>query len=167
MKLRFDATLEDFVDVTVHSIPRSNILSIVISAVVTGVVLGIVIQFLFSNLALAVILGVVLAVYVVVANYNIRERNARKLFVEKYHVKDSVPIEVEISESGLSFNQQGTTTIHDWNTIELMEETDDAVYFKTKFGGYSAVRKRAFGTDDEMNEFRKIAEHYLKAGTIR
>ncbi|MEP6848763.1 MAG: YcxB family protein [Acidobacteriota bacterium] len=165
MKVHFDATLDDFVDITLRAFPQPNIFIIVFSALSSGLTVGIVIQFFFGSLVYSGIIGLAGAAYMGIANHNIAERKTRKLFTEKYGIKGPVPIDVRITDSGISFRQQGTTTIHDWETVKSIEETDDAIYFKIQFGGYSAVRKRAFANDNQIKEFLDLVNSYLTSAS--
>jgi hypothetical protein len=162
MKVTFEATLDDFVDVMVRSNPRTQewyarlILSVIANAVL-GVIVS---QYLWNNWTLSSIMGLVLATYIPAANYNIVERRARNLYRNTYRIHGPVQVDVEVTERGLSIKQFGMTTIYDWNTVRLQEETDDAIYFRAAFGNLCAVRKRAFASEAEKNEFIELANRY-------
>ena len=63
------------------------------------------------------------------------------------------PTEIEINQAGVTCRCLGQTTTQEWNIIEHIEETADAIYFRDKFGVYCSVRKRGFSSEDETQEF--------------
>ena len=77
-----------------------------------------------------------------------------------------VPTEVEINEDGVLTRCMGQTFMQEWETIENIEETNDAIYFRNKFGMYCSARKRGFGSEDEMKEFLDLAKHYWSQATV-
>ena len=79
---------------------------------------------------------------------------------------DAVPYEVEILDEGLRNSALGQTTVSNWKLIEDMIETDEAIYFRNKFGLYSAVRKRGFASDEEMKDFLALAKQYWADATL-
>jgi hypothetical protein len=98
--------------------------------------------------------------------FRLSQRRARKIYQDTYRVTKPVPVEVEITENGLSFRQFGITTIYDWNTVRIAEETDDAIYFRVPPGHLSAVRKRAFDSDAQKDEFLEMVNQYWSEAVV-
>ncbi len=167
MKLIFDATLEDYVDVSVRSSPLTQEYYVMLAFSILGntILSGFIAYCVWANIYLTSIFAVGGIAYVVAANYNIRERRARKLYRDTYRIKEAVPVEVEVSDAGLSFRQFGATIINDWNTVRVEEETDDAIYFRVALGQLCAVRKRAFATEAEKSEFLTLVNRYWSEAT--
>ena len=162
MKLRFDATLDDFIDVAVRSSPLTNewYVYFALYTVGTALVNGIIAQFLWSNPYITGIGAAGGAIYIVLANYKIRERRARRLYQDTYRITKPVAVKVEITEGGLSFKQFGITTIYDWDAVRIAEQTDDAIYFRIPCTHILAVRNRAFASDAQKEEFLEMVNHY-------
>jgi hypothetical protein len=60
----------------------------------------------------------------------------------------------------------GQTVMQEWNVVESIEETDDAIYFRNKFGLYCAARKRGFNSDAEMKDFLDLAKSYWSRAAV-
>ena len=165
MKVTFDATIEDFIDVAMKSAKASGdfYFNVLLSALSTGVMYGLIAYFYFQGWLAAGIAFTIGLIYVGAVNYKIRERNARNYYEKTYLVKGPVPVEIEISEAGLSYKQFGTTTVNEWSIITSMEENDEAIYFESKYKSMSCVRKRAFSTEDEKNKFLQLSRSLCKS----
>jgi hypothetical protein len=94
------------------------------------------------------------------------KKNLEVFYAKRIGITSPVPYEVEISENGLRCSAQGQTTTSDWKIVEDLIETDNAIYFRNKFGIYVAVRKRGFIDDEEMKEFLALARRYWSDATV-
>jgi hypothetical protein len=167
MKLSFEATPEDFIDVYVRSSPLTKefYLMVGLSLIGNAFVGAIVAQFFFGNPYITALFVLGGGIYVIAMNYNILQRRARNLVRDKLRITKPVRVEVEISEDGLSFKAFGTTTKYDWNVVRVEEETDDTIYFRVRFGELVAVRKRAFSSETEKTKFLDLVNQYWSEAT--
>ncbi|MEP6788943.1 MAG: YcxB family protein [Acidobacteriota bacterium] len=168
MKVNFDATLEDFVDVQKRSMNRGLRIYVTkaIIALISTAMLGGFMYFIFGD-RLAAGLGAALGLFVgVFGLIRGQDRNIRAFIKERLKSNGPVPTEVEINDSGLTIRCLGQTVIQEWKLIENIEETDDAIYFRNKYGAYCAARKRGFGSEDEKKEFLDLAKHYWNQATV-
>jgi len=171
MKVSFDADMNDMVDVTMRTIGKKNAKyysDLAVIAVGSGGLFGLIGYFIFSQSWVAAVIGFAFgAIYTVAYNYNLRERRVRKFIQERQLIKGpALHVEVEISEAGLSFTQSGVTTIREWSTIKSISETDDAIYFGSSSDSFGAVRKRAFASDAEKDEFLNLSRGYMERASL-
>ena len=165
MKVTFEATVDDFIDVTHRSVPRGGVyyFNLVFTALVVGVAYAAMGYWFFSQRWIAAVIGFVIGVVMmVVYNYNIRTRKLREYYQEQKLITGPVKIEVEIGEAGLTFRQDGDTVTTAWSNIEKIDETDDAIYFQKRGNIFSAVRKRGFASDVEKEEFLILARRLMQ-----
>jgi hypothetical protein len=168
MKVNFDATVEDFVDVHKRS-AGNNLLSYLIMAVVTLVVSGTaggLMYLIFRDWLVSAILVTVSLTVGGFALASVQEQNIRAFLRKRLKLNAPVPTEVEINESGVLTRCMGQTVIQEWKVIENIEETNDAIYFRNTFGLYCSARKRGFSSEDEMKEFLDLAKHYWSRATV-
>lgn len=159
MIVRFDATFEDFVDVCKRSQQDSSFSYLVLMfvVVVCSASLGGLIHWLFQSWLVTIVAalsGCVAGAYGIIES---REKLYRDHLQKQVDPNTPVPTEVEISEKGVSASCLGHTLVQEWSTIDQIEETDDAIYFRNKFGQYCSARKRGFASDDELSEFLRLA----------
>jgi len=165
MKVTFEATVDDFIDVTLRSVPRGGVyyFNLLFTALVVGVAYAAIGYWFFSQRWIAAVIGFVIGVVMmVVYNYNARTRKLREYYQERKLVNGPVKIEVEIGEDGLTFRQDGDTVTTAWSNIEKIDETDDAIYFQRRGNIFSAVRKRGFASDLEKEEFLILAKRLMQ-----
>jgi len=170
MKVTFQATVDDFVDITMRSQAVSSseyYQTVGLSAAGAGAVIAVPIYLIAGTWPLAVIAFVAASAGIVIYNYGGRERRLRELFRSKLRMHEPRTVMVEIKSEGIGFEQydagQSETTFKTWDAVESIEETSDAIYFKNKGGLYSAVRKRGFASDEEMKDFLDLANQYRTA----
>jgi hypothetical protein len=159
MKVKFDATFEDFVDVSLRSAQPSWISYVVILIAIVGCsgAISVLLHWAFESWFVtlgAAIGGCIAGAYALI---EAPDRSVRNHLKKQVDPETSVPTEVEISEIGVSTKCLGHSLVQEWSTIERIEETDDAIYFRNKFGQYCSARKRGFASKEEMNEFLKLA----------
>ncbi|HZM89559.1 MAG TPA: YcxB family protein [Blastocatellia bacterium] len=170
MIVQFDATINDFVDVSIRSHAKSKTLRLwrLQGALITALLTALSVYILapLSSLvgaAVACVSGVIVfGVGLMTAEQEFRHR-LHKLYREQIGSdKFPVRVTVELLDEGLSFNQMGAWTRYEWARIERMEESDDALYFFYKDLTCSAVRKRGFESVAIKDEFLKRAEGYIQ-----
>jgi len=168
MKVRFDATLEDYVDVGKRSAGsrfRVYVFAVFSSLLVGGLIAELM-YLMFRDWLITVMIVSVTVSVTIVTTIAQQESNMRAFF--KKRVKLTLPIstEFEITQAELTSRALGQTVSQEWKVIENIEETDDAIYFRNIFGLYTAVRKRGFADDEELTEFLTLAKSYWSDATI-
>ena len=164
MKVTFEATIDDFVDVTLRSVPRDTkyYSDLAFAALLAGAAYGGIGYLLFRTwiaVAIAFAIGVV---FILAYNYNRRERKLREFFQQRKLVNGPLKVEAEISDTGLTFRQDGEIVTTDLSKIEKIEETADTIYFQRRGNLISAVRKRGFTTETEKEEFLALARRLME-----
>ena len=169
MLVRFDATIDDVVDVSMRTWSHSKAMRRwrLQGVITTGVILGglaylLIRQETVIRLAIAVVFAVLGAVFYLATYQDSYRKRARKLVSEQMGSDSLLAVTVELLDKGLVFNQLGTTVISEWSRIDRVEESDDALYFYSQNGGCSAVRKRGFESPTMKDEFLKRANEYIQ-----
>lgn len=168
MKVSFESPLEDFVDVARKSAGTkrafySNVFAVAIGY---GGLIGLVLYFVFRSVPIAVISFAVTAAYVVISNLSISKRNIQKSYKQHFGTDDPIMIEVEITEAGLTFKQGAETITREWSSVESVEESDEAIYFHLRNKIVSAVRKRGFVSESEMEEFLRRSRTFIRDASL-
>ncbi len=173
MRVQFEATLDDFVDVTRRSMPRftkqkvrtwmnhlnaSMFVGIAAIALTLRVFRGNVLVHLFVGLGAAV----VSLVFLGVATPRLRDAKLRWYWARVLGSKSPVLIEVEVTSEGVSFRQSGTRTLHEWSSVERIDEEPDCICFRYRGGLVGVVRDRAFDSEAQKQQFIKEARTYLE-----
>lgn len=165
MKVTFEATIDDFVDITDRSVPRDGTYyaNLVFTAMVLGAVYAAIGYWFYSKSWIAAVIGFVIGVAMIVGyNYNVRRRKFKEFYQERKLVNGPIKVETEIGDNGLTFRQDGETVTTAWSNIEKIDETDDAIYFQKRGNLFSAVRKRGFTSDAEKEEFLILARRLMQ-----
>src|SRR6185436_14666889 len=85
-------------------------------------------------------------------------RRLREMTREQIGSDGPVTIQVELSEGGISTKQLKTQIFHEWSHVAAIEETDGSIDFFMHDGGATVVRKRAFKSAKEKDEFLELAK---------
>lgn len=163
MKVRFEATFEEFVDVAMRSQPSSPsayFFMIGVTVLVTGALAGL-LHWAFGRWLMtifAAVGGCVAGAWVII---DWPEKWIRDHLKKQIKEDAAVATEVELTDDGVTTRCLGHTVTQGWSTIEGVVETADAIYFKNKFGQYCSARKRGFESPDEMKQFIDLANSYL------
>jgi hypothetical protein len=168
IKVSFDASFEDLVDVSKRSAGRNVLSYVIMFSVVLAIGLAAA-GLLYVVFGDWIIAAIVLTVSLMVGGFSVasaQEQNIRSFL--KKRIKAEIPIytEFEIDEKGVTSRALGQAVFQDWIVIESIEETDDAIYFRNMFGLFCAVRKRGFENDEEKTEFLNQARAYWSARTL-
>lgn len=162
MKVEFDATFEDFVDVCRRSqhISWSAYLVLLFVLVVCAGSIAVLLHWFFENWFMtlaAAVAGCVGGAYAII---ELPDKTVRDHLKKQMDENTPLATEFEINETGVSTTCLGHTLIQEWTTIDQIEETDDAIYFRNRFGQYCSARKRGFSTPEEVNEFLTLARSF-------
>src|SRR4051812_49300053 len=131
MKITFEATLDDFVDIAMRSgstrVGTNYFLSLALIAIGAGVIFALPIYLISGKWSFAAIVFVAAASGIVIYNFGNRERVLRRAFAEKGIGPKLVT--AEITAEGLSFNQRAgddsESTFHPWASFVSIQETPD------------------------------------------
>lgn len=169
MKVEFDYTIEDMVDVHMRVLKRSRAArawrwrDLVMTSLFTGAFLFAVIPEEITARIIVGILGLLLgAVLYPVVNEMTVKRRLRKWCEEHAGTQRTFTCEVELNQSGIHARQNGTQIIYAWENVTEIKETEDSVDIYSEKGGLVVVRKRAFTSPGEHQRFVELAKQYLK-----
>jgi hypothetical protein len=173
MRIKFDTTIADHVDASERASARSGVArswqvrGATNSALISGFGTGIIVFLLFGKSIAAGIAGFIAALASAAITWhtyrNTVRRRLRNYFRELFGGRDSLPFEVELTESGIRTKQLSTQIIFEWANVEDVLENEDDIEFVMRDGGGVIVRKRAFTSTDEQQRFMEITRSYLNA----
>jgi len=167
MQVKFEATLEDFVDVNLRSMKHSKVFhseqksSRLVMSILAGLVVYVIVPSSFEVKLIFGVMSLVLvtATYPFILRKSI-EKNVRDLCREQMGTDKSFWVEVEVSTEGLTFKQLGSRVTLDWSTVREIQVADDRIEFLLQNGSVSTVRTRAFETSEQQKEFIELADRY-------
>ncbi len=171
MKVEFDATLDDFVDVNMRIRKRSHVLRSFNWKVtmVVALTLGFM-EFMRGDgplwwNALAGCRGAVIAGGVFFALLTVLQPidkwRIRRFYREQFATDGPIQVEVEISESGVSVRQHGAQITYEWKSIKSVDDRVDSIEL-WKPGGPVVVRNRAFDSAEMRYEFIGLCRSFTK-----
>jgi hypothetical protein len=174
MRLKFDTTIDDHVDAYERASARSGAarswrrqgaaVTALLSGLITGIIGFVVIG---RSITAGLIGGAIVAIASGAISWNMHRNTIRqrmhRYFREKFGDRDSLPFEVELTESGIRTRQPGTQIIFEWANVEDVVENEDDIEFVMRDGGGLIVRKRAFTTTDEQQQFMEVTRSHLNA----
>jgi YcxB-like protein len=169
MRVEFDYTIEDMVDVQMRALKRSRAArawrwrDLVMTSLLTGALLFAVIPEEITGRIIVGIIGLFLgAVLYPVLNEMTVKRRLRKWCEEHAGTQRTFTFEVELNQSGIHTRSNGTQIIYAWENVKEIKETEDSVDIYFEKGGLVVVRKRAFPSPGEHERFIELAKQYLK-----
>ncbi|MBD0369290.1 MAG: hypothetical protein ICV60_00440 [Pyrinomonadaceae bacterium] len=177
MRVQFEATLDDLVDLHERITARSKLArswirqgavwSALISAIISGIPAFLVAYGIWGILALAAglasVAGLISAVTALLFYRDRMRQRYYAAFREQFGNRESFPFEAELTEAGIWTRQMGVQYMFEWANVEEMKLTEDAVEFYMYGGSAVAVRKRAFASTDEEQQFVDEARLHLNA----
>jgi hypothetical protein len=168
MRVQFNYTIEDIVDVQLRLLKRSRAArawrwrDLVMTSLLTGVFLFAVIPEGITGRIIMGSIGLLLgAVLYPVLNEMTVKRRLRKWYEENAGSDKTFTCEVELNESGIHTKSNGTQIIHAWENVKEIKDTEESVDFYFEKGGLLVVRKRAFTSPGEDQHFIELAKQYL------
>jgi YcxB-like protein len=168
MIVQFDATLDDFVDVSMRGFARSKftrtsrIRGLIISTMCVALIPFFMVPGGLSARLLAAVIGALAYLAISLATYKRTvEKRLRKIYRELNGTDGPVHVEVELNESGVRVSQLSIQYITDWSAIVEIEDDDDAVYFYRRDNTGLAVRNRAFESATSRSEFIQLAKCFM------
>ena len=169
MRVQFDYTIDDLVDVQMRLLKRSRAVQawrwrdLVLTSLLTGVLLFALIPQEIIVRIIVGIIGLLLgAVLYPVVNEMTVKRRLRKWTEENVGSARTFTCEVELDESGLHTQSNDAQIIFDWRNVEEIKETEDSVDIYFAKGGLMVTRNRAFTSTEERQRFIELAKQYSK-----
>lgn len=171
IKVAFDYTLDELVEVTLRSQRKSNTYQrefrrgIWMTGGATFVVIYLLIREAFW---VRLTTGIIFALITMGVNWLLaRQMTSRR--IKKYYqelIRDPWPIhlEIELNESGLVARERDSVSELKWSRITNVEEVekDRSVEFMTNEGRLVVVRARAFNSEDEKQQFIHFAKQHIQ-----
>ena len=173
MRIHFEATPDDFVDVNVRSMKRTGLWNrLRVNTAVASGILGAVIvlgPFSFTSLSIesrltfAAIAGVVFATLAWLLATRTVERRLRDYFQKSFGTSRTRVIQVELDAQGISFTQLGNRSLHEWSAIQAIQTVGDRIDLLFSNKMLATVRARAFESPMQQKEFVDLANEYMNA----
>jgi len=171
VKVKFDFTLDDLVDVTERATGRSNVMrTLRLQGVAIVSLTGAVLTFFGvhgsteQRLVAAALVAAACAVIYPFGMRYARKSRLRQYFREQFGGDGPYNCEVELTPTALVTVQGGTRAERAWSTVSAIHETPDSVDFVFKGSGSVVVRNRAFRSPEERSAFIRVARTYAAKG---
>jgi YcxB-like protein len=173
MRVQFDASLDDLVDVTLRGLSRSRSFSPYRSAdnlgggIFGGLFAGVGVYWVAHDkpqeirLAIAGIASVAALILFPILRLWLIRRRIRRYCREKLGSDLPFAVQVELSPKGIDTKQKTGQVIYEWKQVESIRETPDSIDIYARHGGIVMVKKRAFSSTEEMQRFVEEAKSYL------
>jgi hypothetical protein len=172
MRVEFEFTVDDLVDVNLRALDRSKRFrsgqwtNVILSGLLVGLVVFLTLPFSLSG---KIASGAVGLAVIVVAHLLFRQRELgrriRSLYLEKLGAQGPFKCEVELTEEGLITRQRGTEVKYSWAILEEIKETPDSIDFFTRDGGAVVVRDRPFNDSADKGRFFELARQYWNSAS--
>jgi hypothetical protein len=174
IRLEFDATLDDFLDVHMRQIrrwkasqgrrPHSMIFfGVTCGLLVAGVLDGLLGRPLGNDLVIAGVLGGFAgSVSGPMYDRNVASRT-RRMLLQHYGGRLPMRIEIELRPTCLWIRQDGVELALDWTTARSVEETADGVGLWFHWG-LVVARNRGFATSSDRARFVEQARAFIPDG---
>lgn len=173
MKVSFQLTLDEMVDVTERTTARSrvarglrwraNLAGSAASAIIAFVLLGGSVPQRMFWAAVIAVLGGLLCMPI---ESTMRRSHLRKYLREQLGGKGPFTCEVELTPGGLVVAQTGTRGTRDWSSVSKIEDTPDGIEFIARGGRTFVVRNRAFASPESRGEFLRLARSYAAPARV-
>jgi hypothetical protein len=167
VKVKFDFTVDDMVDVAEREVTRSPAVrswrwqDLLVSCLVSALVAYMVVPGSHTQRLFAAVIGALIAVLITPFTAGrSRKRRLQKYFRERFGGDGPYTCEVELAPEGLVSVQAGMRSVREWPSIEAIVETPNSVDFVTRASGSLVVRNRAFRSAEEHDAFVKLARSY-------
>jgi hypothetical protein len=169
MRVRFEYTIDDLIDVSMRLLKRSRSVrasrhwDLLTTALLSGVLLFAIVP---ASVAGKLIMGGLGLAFGALSYPAIRQRTVRrrlrKFCEETVGTGETLFCEVELNESDVHTNSNGSRTVSAWENVKEIQETLDSVDIYTGRGGLTVVRKRAFASQEETLQFIALANQYWR-----
>jgi hypothetical protein len=167
MKIAFDFTLDDMVDVAERAADRSNTIQgmRVQARYVSSLVAAVLVYLILPGSETWRLVGAGVAALICAWIYpgdhkKLHRKKLRQHFVEQFGGEGPFHCEVELTPEGLAVTQAGAHIVREWSTITAVLDTGDSIEFVARGSGTLVVRNRAFKSRSEHAEFLRLAQSY-------
>lgn len=173
MRIRSSCTLEEYVEAQERILARSGVArswkkkSALTGACVSGIIVYIFAIVVFGGsfiqgLAWTGIAAIIGAAISWAFYDNSVHRRLYNYYQEQFGARESFPLELELTDSGIWTKQMGIQIIFEWPNVEEIEETEESIDFYMRDGsGGIFVKKSDFPSVDEQLRFKEMAQGYL------
>jgi hypothetical protein len=167
VKVAFDFTLDDMVDVAERAANRSRTVmgmrsqARLVVSVVSAVIVWLILPgaYMFRLVAAAAAAGIGWYLYPA-DQRKMHRKKLRQFFIEQFGGEGPFRCEVELATEGLIVTQAGARTVREWASISAVLDTTDSIEFVARASGTLVVRNRAFKSQSEHAEFLRLARSY-------
>ena len=167
MKVAFDFTLDDMVDVAERAANRSATVQGMRSQAryVSSIVAAVFVYLILPGSQAFRLVCAGAAAFVCAWMYprdhrKLHRKKLRQHFVEQFGGEGPFRCEVELAPEGLIVTQAGARTVRQWSSITAVNDTTDSIEFLARGSGSLVVRNRAFKSQEEHHEFLRLARSY-------
>lgn len=172
MRVEFDASLDDMVDAAFRALSPSRSFSPyrwtdnLGGAIFSGLVAGTACYWVIPGsqevrIVVAGFAGVAsAALFPILRIWEIKQR-LRRYYREILGSYLPFSVEVELTPEGVCTKQKTGQTTYAWQQVESIRETADSIDVYARHGGLVVVRKRAFESAGQMQQFVEKAGSYL------
>jgi hypothetical protein len=168
MKVHFDFTIDDMVDVTERATGRSPLIrswrwrSTAIACAVSALAVYLLSPGSEGFRLFAACIAIGLGMTFFPANLERARRSRLRRFLRERLGSDGpFRCEVELKPEGVAVSQAGTQSLREWSTIVSIEDGPEAVEIVPRSAGSLVVRNRAFSSPAERTEFIRLARSYI------
>jgi len=167
MRVQFNYTIDDIVDLQMRLLKRSRVArawrwrNLALTSLLAGAFLFAVIPERITGRIVMGTIGVLSGAAVYLAlNDVIVKRRLRKWCEENAGTDRIFTCDVELSDSGVHTNSNGTQIIYAWSNVNEIKKTEDSVDIYFEKGGLVVVRNRAFTSPADRQRFIELAKQY-------
>lgn len=172
MHIQSNFTLKEHVEAQERVLARSSTVrswrynSTIINALVSGIVVYIFfVAVSDKSFVVGLFWGIIAAIVGAVFYWNWYPSKVKRqlydYYREQFGERDSFPIQLEFTETGIWTEQMGTQIKFEWANVEEITETEDSVDFYMRDGGGIFVKKKDFSSSEERQRFLDTIYQYL------
>ena len=168
MKVQFDFTIDDMVDVSERATGRSALVrswrwrSTFVACGLTALMVYLVTSGSEGLRLFTACIAIGLGLSIFPSSMErARKSRLRRFLRERLGGDGPFRCEVELKPDGVAVSQAGTQSLRQWSAIAAIEETADAIEIIPRGAGTLVVRNRAFGSPAERAEFVRLARSYI------
>ena len=162
MKVLYEATIEDYLDVMNRYLENANPNNWFSHTIWLSLLVCVLAMLVFRDNPLSIfILTISFGFCFAILYLYLERKGIRDMCRQSMYGRDSIPVEFEITEEGISCKQLFSKITYFWDAIIRIEETKEAVYFHVRDRNILSVRKRGFESDLQAQEFTALINNYF------
>ena len=167
MRVAFDFTLDDMVDVAERAAERSatvqgiRVQARYVSSLIAAVIVYLILPGSETWRLAGAGLAALICAWIYPSDYKkLHRKKLRQHFREQFGSEGPFRCEVELTPEGLAVTQAGARLVREWSTITAVLDGGDCIEFVARGSGSLVVRNRAFKSQSEHAEFLRLARSY-------